>query len=145
MVTTISRPTLSWSELWDNLNVEEGPDIKTVETQTMVRMGSAMEKLIALEKIDVKLSSFSAQELAEWLCEQTELVGKVEKYDRDSIDWKNFKGKRGIMFIKQANGGRKQPVDHIDLWDGAQLRKGDNAWIRGGQKVWFWELEEAQK
>jgi hypothetical protein len=143
---------VKWSkEVWDEL--EEKPCEGGLDDQCAMRVG------VALEKLGVDLSSFTgarcgrhtpghilrAKELADWLSEQTKLVGQVKKYDKasDKITWEHFKGKKGIMFIEKPI--ITSAINHIDLWDGSQLRKGKNEWISVGRWVYFWEVEQAQK
>ena len=75
-----------------------------------------------------------AQELANWLVGQTGLVGAVTKSkDVSSADFAN---RTGIIFIRDGWG----PTDHIDAWNGAQMKGGDPGWISLGKEVWFWSL-----
>jgi hypothetical protein len=141
-----SLPTLSWSALWNNHPFKEWPCDKNVfGNQCAARMG------VALGKSGVDLASFRgarcwlkhdprhilrAQELANWLRTQTELVGKVKTYKK--VTWEAFINKRGIMFIQNLTGSGG--VDHIDLWSGSSLKKGAKAWISACEQVWFWDL-----
>src|SRR5687767_6034542 len=54
-----------------------------------------------------------AQELANWLAGQTNLVGQVKKFK--NVTHIDFVGRKGIVFIKDGWG----PTDHIDIWDGS--------------------------
>jgi type VI secretion system (T6SS) effector Tae4 (amidase) len=75
-----------------------------------------------------------AQELANWLREQKIAVGRRKIYSH--VTSQNFLDKKGIVFIKNGWG----PTDHIDIWDGKQMKGGSPAYFALGQEVWFWEL-----
>jgi len=76
-----------------------------------------------------------AEELANWLVGQKQLVGPVSK--RKKVTSADFAGKAGIVFIKDgwAAGG-----DHIDIWDGMSMRGGMLDYFAKGKEVWFWRL-----
>ncbi len=136
--------------LWDN---HPGPDAKpcdaTFPNQCAIRMG------IALEKSHVDTRSFdtmypgrrcypgfkhapghilAAQELANWLATQVALVGSAEKKRR--VNSGTYGGREGIVFIQNGWGA----TDHIDLWDGTEMRAGLANYFALGQAVWFWPL-----
>lgn len=143
--------TILFQTLWDN---HPGPDstpcdIATFPNQCAIRMG------IALEKSHVDTSSFdtmfpgrrcypgfkhsprhilAAQELANWLEKQVALVGKPEK--KKGVNSGDYGGKKGIVFIQNGWG----PTDHIDLWDGLEMKAGQASYFALGQAIWFWPL-----
>ena len=137
-------PTLSTQKLWDEHPYPDSPcDTALFPNQCAIRMG------VALRGAGANLSSFTgarcwsghsprhvlrAQELANWLKTQTALVGTVKTY-KGVMDT-NFLGKKGIVFIRDGWG----PTDHIDVWDGAQMKGGSPDYFARGQEVWFWEL-----
>lgn len=127
------------------------------ENQCAIRMG------IALEKSGVNLDSFQgercwqghspkhilrAQELADWLTKQTRLVGKVKIISKSVDPSFAFKGKKGIVFFQNITKTKVQGIDHIDVFDGVNLKNGceklkdvpDTKWIDSCQQVWFWDL-----
>jgi hypothetical protein len=138
---------VNFTTLWDN---HPGSSIKPClfENQCAIRMGVAFEK----SKID--LSTFKgvkcwhnhkpkhilrAQELADWISKNEELFGIKKKYKRKEIpnlSFKDFEGKKGIIFIKDGWG----PTDHIDIWDGNYLKGGSTDYLSKGIEIWFWSL-----
>jgi hypothetical protein len=76
-----------------------------------------------------------AQELANALIGLTEYVGTVEKH-RSSVTSADFAGRSGIVFIMDGWGA----TDHIDVWNGSQLKAGDTSYFGRGKQVWFWPL-----
>ena len=139
-------PTLTVKKLWDAHPYPDNPcDTTLFENQCAIRMS------VALRGAGADLGSFvgarcypnlkhdprhvlRAQELANWLAGQTTLVGTVTKYKRATFA--DFVGKKGIVFIQDGWG----PTDHIDVWDGSQMKGGSADYFARGA-VWFWELE----
>src|SRR5262245_52910975 len=139
-------PMLTAQRLWDNHPYPNSPcDTAHFPNQCAIRMG------VALEGAGVNLSSFPgakcyrnfnhtprhvlrAQELANWLASQTGLVGTVKKFK--NVTSADFIGKKGIVFIMDGWGS----TDHIDVWNGIDLRGGTPGYFARGQQVWFWEL-----
>jgi len=132
--------------LWVNHPYPSNPcDTSYFTNQCAIRMG------VALEKAGVNIQSFNgarcypglkhspkhilrAQELANWLKTKKDIVGNVKSYKKvTSID---FAGKRGIIFIKNGWGA----TDHIDVWNGMQMKGGNPNYFSLGKEVWFWEL-----
>ena len=75
-----------------------------------------------------------AQELADWLETQSNIVGDVKKFT--NVTSENFKNKTGIVFIKDGWGA----TDHIDVWDGKDMKGGTAGYFALGKEVWFWEI-----
>lgn len=137
-------PSLSTQQLWNSHPYPNSPcDAGLFPNQCAIRMG------VALKGAGANLSSFvgakcwkghmpghvlRAQELANWLCTQVLLVGTVKKYK--GVTSANFTGKKGIVFIKDGWG----PTDHVDVWNGAQMKGGSPDYFARGKEVWFWEL-----
>lgn len=141
---------VSFQKLWDNHPYPDSPcDTSTFPNQCAIRMG------VALERSNVDTSSFdvmypkrrcypsfnhtprhilAAQELANWLTTLTDIVGIPEK--RKGVTSGDYGGKKGIVFIKNGWG----PTDHIDVWNGIEMKGGDSLYFSLGQEVWFWEL-----
>ena len=111
--------------------------------QCAVRMG------IALQKSGVNMNTFKgakcgndhsprhvlrAQELAIWLKDNDFTFGKVQVFERAGIS--SFRGFKGIVFIEDGWGSS----DHIDLWNGVEMKAGDAQYFELGKKVWFWNF-----
>jgi hypothetical protein len=138
--------TITFQKLWDSHPYPASPcDKNTFENQCAIRIG------VALEKAGVNTSTFKgakcypnfnhnpkhilrAQELAEWLETQTSIFGACKKYR--SVTSKDFSSKKGIVFVKDGWGA----TDHIDLWDGSEMKGGNPSYFSLGREVWFWEL-----
>ena len=75
-----------------------------------------------------------AQELANWLATQIQVVGDVKKHK--NVTSSEFTGKKGIVFIKNGWGS----TDHIDVWNGTKLKGGYAEYFSLGEEVWFWEI-----
>lgn len=113
------------------------------ENQCAIRMG------VALQKSNVNLNTFSgakcwhghtpkhilrAQELANWMDKNTAFFGIKKVYK--GVTSADFKGKKGIVFIKDGWGA----TDHIDVWDGSIMKGGSSDYFSKGKEVWFWNL-----
>jgi hypothetical protein len=138
-------PTLTTQKLWDNHPYPGDPcDKATFTNQCAIRMG------VALAGAGLSLGTFRgakcwlrhtprhilrAQELANWLVGQTTAVGTVTKY-KTKVSNVDFAGKKGIVFIKDGWGA----TDHIDVWDGTNMKAGSTGYFALGKEVWFWEL-----
>jgi len=143
-------PKVSFQKLWDNHPYPDNPcDIETFANQCAIRMGVALEKSnVDTTSFDIKYPKrrcypgfkhkprhiLAAQELANWLETQSKVVGTVNK--KKNVTSGDYGGKKGIVFIKNGWG----PTDHIDLWDGTNMKAGDSTYFSLGQEVWFWEL-----
>lgn len=132
--------------LWNNHPYPDSPcDTNYFTNQCAIRMG------VALERSGVDMRSFTgakcyhglrhnpkhilrAQELADWLKIQKSIVGDVKIYT--GVSNNDFTGKRGIVFIKNGWGA----TDHIDVWNGLQMKGGTPSYFSLGEEVWFWEL-----
>jgi hypothetical protein len=139
-------------DLWDNHpgRLSKPCDEKLFQNQCAIRMS------VALHKSKVDLSSFRgarcwashedkfkhilrAQELANWL-KNSGKFGRANIYVRKGdlkISSSTFFGKKGIIFIKNGWYGG---VDHIDVWDGIDMKGGSASYLDFGEEVWFWEL-----
>lgn len=79
------------------------------------------------------------QELADWISKRPELFGEKKEYkkkDFPNLSSSDFIGKKGIVFIQDGWG----PTDHIDLWNGYEMKAGDIHYFTKGEAVWFWRL-----
>lgn len=142
---------LKFSVLWANHPTTRGDDApcstngkSNFENQCAIRMG------VALKACGVNFATFRgarcwfghshvirAEELANWLKTQTTQIGKVEICKK--VTYANFAGRSGIVFFRNFWGVGNQG-DHIDLWDGSQIRKGDLSYFSRSQEVWFWPI-----
>ena len=138
---------IKFKDLWDN-----HPGWKSkpcnFDNQCAVRMG------VALAKSNVDLSSFKgarcwfthkpthilrAQELADWISKKHNLFGLKKEYERKdfpNMSYSDFSGKKGIVFIQNGWGS----TDHIDVWNGYEMKGGDFAYLSKGTAIWFWRL-----
>lgn len=78
-----------------------------------------------------------ATELAEWIEKQPFHFGKAKK-NATSSDYMN---KKGIVYISNFYGTGNQG-DHIDLWNGSNMARGDISYFSRAEDVWFWELSD---
>ncbi|WP_212995054.1 T6SS effector amidase Tae4 family protein, partial [Elizabethkingia argenteiflava] len=80
-----------------------------------------------------------AQELADWISKKYTIFGIKRVYkrkDHPKLSSDDFYGKKGIIFIKDGWG----PTDHIDLWNGYEMKGGEASFLRRGVEIWFWRL-----
>lgn len=143
-----------FKKLYDNHPYPEHPcNPDTFVNQCAIRMG------VCFEKSGIDTTSFdamypnrrcypgfkhkprhilAAQELANWMKSQTATFGTVTVHQgKGGVTYKDFMYKKGIVFIKNGWG----PTDHIDLWDGADMKGGSKQYFALGQQVWFWVLQ----
>ncbi len=78
----------------------------------------------------------SAQELANWIDKNPSTFGKTKKYTK-KVASSYFVGKKGIVFIMNGWGS----TDHIDIWDGSDMKGGQQQYFSLGEEVWFWQLD----
>ncbi|MGH1516924.1 T6SS effector amidase Tae4 family protein [Chryseobacterium sp. JK1] len=83
-----------------------------------------------------------AEELAKLMDMHPEIFGNAVKLSRKKypkMNHKSFKHK-GIIFIKDGWYGG---VDHIDLWNGLEMRgvlDGGQKYMSLGTEIWFWNV-----
>ena len=84
-----------------------------------------------------------ARELADWL-KSKGTIGTYKRYIRSkheleygTLDHTAFQEFKGIVFINNGWGN----TDHIDVWDGKDMKGGDIEYFTRGDEVWFWEME----
>ena len=139
---------LGWRKIWD---AHPGKpvfpcDATLFGNQCAIRMG------VALAGAGVNLSTFKgarcypnlkhspkhilrAQELATWLIGQSALVGKPVK--NKNVTYANYSNKPGLVFIMNGWSGG---TDHIDVWNGGEMKGGSPDYFGIAQEVWFWTL-----
>lgn len=143
-------PSLTWESIWEHHPYPQSPCSQSYfPNQCAIRMG------IALEKAGVDTKSFdtmyphrrcykglnhspkhilAAQELANWIETQAPVFGNVAKHK--NVSSAHFQSKQGIIFIQDGWGA----TDHIDIWNGSQMKGGSPSHIALGKEVWFWSL-----
>ncbi|MEE2732961.1 MAG: type VI secretion system amidase effector protein Tae4 [Pseudomonadota bacterium] len=142
---------VAFGTLWANHPANKGMDEPCAtngngnfENQCAIRMG------VALANSGVSLAGFRgarcwfghknhvlrAQELANWLANGGGGFGSPTVHrSANSSSFLNS----GIVFFKNFWGVGNQG-DHIDLWDGRQMTKGDPVYFDASEEVWFWQL-----
>lgn len=135
---------VSFKTIWDNHPGFE--DLCDFANQCAIRMGTA------LMKSDVDMSSFGgvkcwtdgheslnhtlrAQELADWMARETGQFGIVD-VEKNDASYNDYKNKQGIVFFKDGWGA----TDHIDVWNGSEMKAGYKDYFSKAKEVWFWEL-----
>ncbi len=67
----------------------------------------------------------------------------AEKYQRSSGGiqkaYHYFLRRTGIVVFRNF-WGRTNTGDHIDLWDGSAVAKGNRDYFERSQEIWFWEI-----
>lgn len=119
------------------------PCSRTFKNQCAIRMSVALkrcgEPVESYGKVTCwhghgKLHILRAQELA---------IALNSRLDEPSIHSTNgqssISGKGGIVFL-QNFFGPGNTGDHIDVWNGVNMKGGFNAYFDNAQAVWFWEL-----
>ena len=137
--------TVTYQQIWTNHPYPDSPcDSTLFVNQCAIRMG------VALAAAGVVISGFGgakcwlkhnprhilrAQELATWMTTQSLIFGDVTKYT-SKMSSADFAGKTGIVFIQDGWGA----TDHIDVWNGTDLKAGDSSYFARGKQIWFWSL-----
>lgn len=139
---------VSFTKLWENHPGKESKPC-SFPNQCAVRMG------VALQKSGVDLSTFRgqrcwfghspghilrAQELADWISGRSGIFGYRDTKSRKkhkNLSYKDYHLKQGIVFIQNGWAGG---TDHIDLWNGFDMKGGKPEYFSLGEAVWFWEL-----
>jgi hypothetical protein len=84
------------------------------------------------------------EEMKSWLnSSDAGFVGRAEISRRDSAGRQkthaDYAGRKGIVAFRNFWGSGNQG-DHIDLWNGAQIARGDNDFFERSEELWFWPL-----
>ncbi len=135
---------INFITLWDN---HPGfTDLCDFDNQCAIRMGTA------LLKSNVDMSTFSgircwdknhkalnhtlrAQELADWMEREVTKFGYVQI--KKNVTYIDYRNKEGIVFFKDGWG----PTDHIDVWNGSEMKAGSKKYFTKAKEVWFWDLQ----
>lgn len=143
---------MGFSEIWMSYPDEIKPCVPSngaelFDNQCAIRMG------LALEDAGFDMSSYTgdrcwhgherkhvirAQELADWLDQVSQEVPSAEKYAPDTAD---VFGRQGIIFCRNF-WGEYNAGDHIDLWNGSEMRNGRADYILQSEEVWFWQVPD---
>jgi hypothetical protein len=142
-----------FEELWHNHPTTRGNNSPCQtggnpnhENQCAIRMG------LALARSGISLSGYDGvycwnghgqdhilrvEELIDWLQRQTTALGTPTVHR--SVTSANFANQVGVVafmnFYGPGNSG-----DHIDLWNGTIVRRGDLDYFRRSERVVFWQL-----
>lgn len=76
----------------------------------------------------------AAQEFANWLRKNISDYGEAEILRENRRD--ALRNNQGILFIVDGWSS----TDHIDLWNGTELRGGSDDYLDRGRELWFWRL-----
>jgi hypothetical protein len=74
-----------------------------------------------------------------WIERNTTAIGCKKKTIHKGVTWRDFSGKQGIAYFQNFWGTNNQG-DHIDLWNGQKVAKGNLDYFERSEEVWFWEM-----
>lgn len=142
-----------FEELWQNHPTTRGNNApcqtggtSNFDNQCAIRMG------VALGRSGISLSGYDGaycwhghgqdhilrvEELIDWLQRQNTALGTPTVHR--SVTSANFANKVGVVAFINFYGTGNQG-DHIDLWDGTIVRRGDVDYFRRSERVVFWQL-----
>jgi len=142
---------IKFKTLWNNHPYKITPCNKAVfENQCAIRMGVAMESSgIDTASFDEMFPNrrcypgfnhkpshiLSAEQMAKWMHANIGVFGQKKILKKDRLT--TLKDKKGFIFIFNGWGSG----DHIDLWNGTELRAGAKDWLERGDELWFWEIK----
>jgi hypothetical protein len=78
-------------------------------------------------------------DLVPWIEYKAQSIGCKKKVVFKNVTHNDFSGKQGIVCF-QNFWGRNNQGDHIDLWNGTRIAKGDLDYFSRSEEVWFWEM-----
>jgi hypothetical protein len=88
-----------------------------------------------------KIHARGAQQLANWLSETPQL-GAPTKFKPGSGVVGAIDGLKGIVFCRDFYGEADNPTgDHIDSWNGSEIRAGSSGYFAPAKEVWFWQIK----
>jgi Type VI secretion system (T6SS), amidase effector protein 4 len=84
------------------------------------------------------------EEMTNWLSSgDAEFVGPAETSRRDAAGRQkthaDYAGRTGIVGFRNFWGSGNQG-DHIDLWNGTRIARGDNDYFERSEEIWFWPM-----
>ena len=118
------------------------------ENQCAIRMG------LALQGAGINTSSvpgarcwyghgrshiLRVRDLNPWIESKSSVIGCQKKVVHTDVTHKDFTNKKGIVYFENFWGTNNQG-DHIDLWNGTKVAKGDLDFFERSEEVWFWEM-----
>lgn len=118
------------------------------ENQCAIRMG------LALQGAGVNTNSVSGarcwfghnrshilrvKDLLPWIERNATTIGCQKKSVHSNVTYSDFTNQKGIVYFENFWGTNNQG-DHIDLWNGTRIAKGDNDYFQRSEEVWFWEM-----
>jgi hypothetical protein len=128
--------------------------VRNHDNQCAIRLG------VALANSGISLASYMGafcwnghgrshplrvEQMRDWLDSEEAwfIPDYAEKHRRDAQGHQKasqyFTGRRGIVgffnFWGPGNHG-----DHIDLWNGSYIAKGENNYFERSQEIWFWDM-----
>lgn len=144
---------MTFEELWLAYPEQDQPCLDSTgqpafENQCAIRMGAA------LAGAGVDLSAYDgqtcwhrhsgqhilrAEELTAWLSSTPGPWSLPETYE--GVGTEALAGRRGIVMCQNFWGTGNQG-DHIDLWDGSEMRHGSADYIGRSERVVFWEVRD---
>ena len=142
---------MTFDELWEAYPTTDHPCLDSTgqpafDNQCAIRMGAA------LEAAGVDLSSYDgqtcwhrhggrhllrAEEVANWLAYTPGPWSPPETYD--GVTSSSLVGRRGIILCRNFWGDGNQG-DHIDLWNGTEMRHGSPDYIDRSEQVLLFAL-----
>jgi hypothetical protein len=74
-----------------------------------------------------------------WIEKNTSLIGCKPKVPHKKVTFAKFAGLKGICYFQNFYGAGNQG-DHVDLWNGFWIAKGDLDYFGRSEEVWFWQF-----
>ena len=78
-------------------------------------------------------------QMVPWIDDNTALIGCKSKVVHKNVSFIDFAFLRGIFYFQNFYGAGNRG-DHIDLWNGFWIAKGDLDYFSRSEEVWFWEF-----
>jgi hypothetical protein len=82
--------------------------------------------------------------MTNWLSSSgADFVGRAKSAAAIRVDGKDPRRLRrplGHRGLPELFGGSGNQGDHIDLWNGTQIARGDNEYFERSEEIWFWPL-----
>ncbi len=150
--------TISFVRLWNNHPTNQTPPNNnpcqnasgnpSYTNQCAIRLG------VALTDSGVNLTGYSgvfcwhghgrihtlrAEQLATWLDKASNRTNFGTPTKRSGVTSSDYTGRQGLALFKNFWGTGNQG-DHIDLWNGTRLARGEASYFGLSEEVWFWEL-----
>lgn len=74
-----------------------------------------------------------------WIEANSSTIGCKKKTVHKNVTHADFAGKKGICYFQNFYG-RNNQGDHLDLWNGYKVAKGELDYFQRSEEVWFWEM-----